>query len=588
MNVDQLRVMREALCWGGSLAIVAVLISAKPLLAHEGHDHGGPKIEILTAVAPRFEAASDDFELVGVVKGKELIIYLDRFRSNEQIPTAKIAATANGEPIAVEPLADKSYSVKTPLLASPGKIDFVFTIVDGDVTDLLAASLEATGPKTTAVGTRTWGETLLENRSTIIAGGVGFMFGVLSILMFRMGKDRKISDTLSPDGVSTDQAKLTPVAVKPVAKIRRAGSALALAIVVAFANPGDGTADEAKVPAKTQLTITADLPQRLPDGSLFVPKETQHLLTIRTVLAGESSAAKTVQLSGQVIADPNGFGRVQSPVDGRIETLEAGLPHVGQRVVKGQTLALVLPIIPTADQNSYAGTIGELDTQILLAEQKLSRISRIPGTIPQKDIDDTRTTLDGLRKRRASVRSSQGEPQPLTAPITGVVSMSAAVPGQLASARDAIFEIVDPARLWVEAIAFDPRLVSDIVDASAVTTTGETFKLKFVGRSLTLRQQGTPVNFSIQAPTESLAIGRPMTVILKTASKRDGMILPQAAVVRGANGVSIIWTHVAAERFKPNVVKLQPLDGERVVVEGGLKANERAVIEGATLLNQIR
>jgi membrane fusion protein, heavy metal efflux system len=578
----------QSTTYGLGFAIVAALISINGLRAHEGHDHGGPKIEITTAVAPRFDAVSDDFELVGVVKGKDLIVYLDRFRTNEQIPAAKITATANGEPVPVEPLDDKSYRIRTPLLASPGKIDFQFTIVDGDLTDLLAGSLEATGPKGASVSTQTWGETFTQNRSAVIAGLAGFMLGVSSILLFRTGRGRTASDAQYTVDVSADQTQQSTVGDKPLAIIRRVVSALALAVAVSLLGPVGVDAQEATAPAKIQLTITADLPQRLSDGSLFVPKETQHLLTIRTVLAGESSAARTAQLSGQVVADPNGFGRVQSPVDGRIEALEVGLPFVGQKVVKGQVLVNVTPVIPTADQNSYAGTIGELDTQILLAEQKLARISRIPGTIPQKDIDDTKTTVDGLRKRRASVRSSQGEPQPLTAPITGVIAMSAAVPGQLASARDVIFEIVDPTRLWLEAIAFDPRIVSDIVEASAVTTTGETFKLNFVGRSLTLRQQGTPVNFSVEAPTETLAIGRPMTVILKTASKRDGMILPQAAVVRGANGVSIIWTHVAAERFKPNIVKLQPLDGERVVIEGGLKPNERAVIEGATLLNQIR
>ncbi len=587
MNARQLRATLRRLGRGLSLALVSSLVSSG-VSAHEGHDHGGPKIEITTAVAPRFDAVSDDFELVGVVKGKDLIVYLDRFRTNEQIPTAKITATANGEAVPVEPLDDKSYRIRTPLLASPGKIDFQFTIIDGDLTDLLAGSLEATGPKAAPASTQTWSETFTQNRSATIVGLAGFMLGVLSILMIRTGRSRAKKDSKLAVDTLADQADLATADVKPLSKIRRVGSALALALVVAVTNPTGGTADEVKAPTKTQLTITADLPQRLPDGSLFVPKETQHLLTIRTVLAGESSAARTAQLSGQVVADPNGFGRVQSPVDGRIEVLAEGLPFVGQKVLKGQVLANVMPVIPTADQNSYAGTIGELDTQILLAEQKLARISRIPGTIPQKDIDDTKTTVDGLRKRRASVRSSQGEPQPLTAPITGVIAMSAAVPGQLASARDVIFEIVDPTRLWVEAIAFDPRIVSDIVEASAVTNTGESFKLNFVGRSLTLRQQGTPVNFSVEAPTETLAIGRPMTVILKTASKRDGMILPQAAVVRGANGVSIIWTHVAAERFKPNVVKLQPLDGERVVIEGGLKSNERAVIEGATLLNQIR
>lgn len=587
MNAQQSRTTLRRLGLGLSLALVSSLVS-KGLLAHEGHDHGGPKIEITTAVAPRFDAVSDDFELVGVVKGKDLIVYLDRFRTNEPIPAAKITATANGEPVPVEPLDDKSYRIRTPLLVSSGKIDFQFTIIDGGLTDLLAGSLEATGPKAASVSTQTWGETFTQNRSATIAGLAGFMLGVLSILLFRTGRGRTSNDAQYKVDLSADRTEQSTVGDKPLAKIRRVVSALALAVAVSLLGPVGVDAQEATAPGKIQLKITADLPQRLSDGSLFVPKETQHLLTIRTVLAGESSAARTVQLSGQVVADPNGFGRVQSPVDGRIEALEAGLPLVGQKVLKGQVLANVMPVIPTADQNSYAGTIGELDTQILLAEQKLARISRIPGTIPQKDIDDTKTTVDGLRKRRASVRSSQGEPQPLTAPISGVVSMSAAVPGQLASARDAIFEIVDPTRLWVEAIAFDPRIVSDIVEASAVTTTGETFKLNFVGRSLTLRQQGTPVNFSVEAPNETLAIGRPMTVILKTASKRDGMILPQAAVVRGANGVSIIWTHVAAERFKPNVVKLQPLDGERVVIEGGLKPNDRAVIEGATLLNQIR
>lgn len=586
MNAGQWHLTKQWIALAASL----VVFVPTTVVAHEGHDHGGPKIEITTAVAPRFEADSDDFELVGVVKGTDLIVTLDRFRTNEQVATADITATANGKPVAVERRPDKTYRITTPLLASPGKIDFLFTIVDGTVSDLLSGSLEATGPINAAKTAATWGEAVSQNRSLLMTGIAGFMLGVLSILLMRAAGKSTSAAPVHPDVAPAAQAVATAVvpATKASANVRRVGALMALIAAFAISVSISADANEAAVPGKIQLTITADLPQRLSDGSLFVPKETQHLLTIRTVPAGESSAAKTVQLTGQVIADPNGFGRVQAPVNGRIEALEPGLPHVGQRVVKGQTLAVILPIIPTEDQNSYAGTIGELDTQILLAEQKLARISRIPGTIPQKDIDDTRTTVDGLRKRRASVRASQGEPQPLTAPITGVISMSTAVPGQLANARDVIFEIVDPAKMWVEAIAFDPRIVSEIVDASAVSTTGETFKLNFVGRSLTLRQQGTPVNFSIEAPSEILAIGRPMTVILKTASKRDGMILPQAAVVRGANGVSIMWTHVTAERFKPNVVKLQPLDGERVVVEGGLKDKDRVVIEGATLLNQIR
>jgi membrane fusion protein, heavy metal efflux system len=166
--------------------------------------------------------------------------------------------------------------------------------------------------------------------------------------------------------------------------------------------------------------------------------------------------------------------------------------------------------------------------------------------------------------------------------------MSTAVPGQLATAREALFEIVDPSRMWVEAIAFDARLVADITAARAVEATGEVLALDYVGRGVSARQQGLPLHFSIKSPPASLVIGKPVNVLLTTKETRQGMILPQSAVVKGQNGLSIVWTHTQAERFKPNVVKVKPIDGQRLLVEGGLAANERVVIEGATLLNQVR
>jgi membrane fusion protein, heavy metal efflux system len=225
---------------------------------------------------------------------------------------------------------------------------------------------------------------------------------------------------------------------------------------------------------------------------------------------------------------------------------------------------------------------------VALAEQKLARLSRIPNAVAQKDIDDTRTELESLKSRRAAVRSAIREPITLTAPVAGLVSLSSAIPGQLASARETIFEIVDPQRLWVEAIAYDVRLVADITAARAFVGAGDSLKLEFIGRGVASRQQGVPLNFHVVAPPASLSIGKPVTVIITTRETRQGLILPQAAVVKGQNGLSIVWTHIQAERFKPNIVKVRPIDGQRLLVEGGLAANERVVIEGATLLNQVR
>ena len=61
-----------------------------PLLAHEGHDHGEKAVAPLVKAASRADATSDQFELVAVVRGLDLEIFLDTFATNEPIEAAVI------------------------------------------------------------------------------------------------------------------------------------------------------------------------------------------------------------------------------------------------------------------------------------------------------------------------------------------------------------------------------------------------------------------------------------------------------------------------------------------------------------------
>ncbi len=555
--------------------------------AHAGHDHG-PAIEVSASVAPRFEAASDDFEALGVLKGPDLVLTLDRFRTNEPIPNAKIDVTINGEVAAVTNSEDGTYKIASPILARPGRAEILLTIQVGTVTDLLAGAIEIPGAVATPVRSAAWWQQLPIKNDNLISALVGLMVGILGVLLFRKRSAAERIDTATDVSNPLDLSQGDRTLQQP--KLRAVAKVLASAVLLSLMTHALGGISEAiaETPAKASITISADLPQRLADGSLFVPKITQRLLSIRTVLAGESTAGSTVELNGQIVADPNGFGRVQATVDGRIDAPKGGLVVVGQKVEQGQVLAILTPIVATADRSSYESASGEIDTRIALGEAKLARLTRIAGVVAQKDIDDTRTELETLKTRRTAVRATVRETVTLTAPISGTVSMSTAVPGQLANAREALFEIVDPSRMWVEAIAYDARLVADITAARAVEATGEVLALDYVGRGVSARQQGLPLHFSIKAPPATLVIGKPVNVLLTTRETRQGMILPQAAVVKGQNGLSIVWTHTQAERFKPNVVKVKPIDGQRLLVEGGLSANERVVIEGATLLNQVR
>jgi hypothetical protein len=109
-----------------------------------------------------------------------------------------------------------------------------------------------------------------------------------------------------------------------------------------------------------------------------------------------------------------------------------------------------------------------------------------------------------------------------------------------------------------------------------------------MGRGLTVRQQAVPVNFRVENPPPDSPIGSSVMVTLRTARQVQGIVLPADAVVRSAEGPPVVFEHATAERFVPRQVRVQPLDGTRVVVTAGLEAGRRVVVQGAGLIAQVR
>jgi cobalt-zinc-cadmium efflux system membrane fusion protein len=88
----------------------------------------------------------------------------------------------------------------------------------------------------------------------------------------------------------------------------------------------------------TPAAMLGDSPRRLPDGKVYVPKPTQRILDVRTVIVKPKTIPKAVVFVGRVIANPNRSGLVQSITGGRVIAPEQGLPRMGQAVAKGDVL----------------------------------------------------------------------------------------------------------------------------------------------------------------------------------------------------------------------------------------------------------
>ncbi len=542
-----------------ALTLLAIL-AAGPVHAHAGHDDAPPLAATATTL-PRAEAHSDLFELVARIEGGAVIIHLDRFATNEPLGNATIEVAEGTETSTAQPQPDGTYRLAAPWIGAPGHHELVFTVAAGDEADLLSASIDIPADDhgaAPATGARARMQAALGDSRVPVVAGLGFLLGAFTILLFQARGRRRAA--------MGGMALLSGVLV--------AG--------VAFAHAGhDG--EEAPPPA-------TDAPRRQPDGSVSMPKDAQRLLAIRTVLAGSNDATRTALVIGQVIADPEAAGRVQTSQPGRVGPGKKGLARLGQRVEKDDVLAIVTPSIGTVERGGVQAQVAELDGAVRLAQARLSRLSALAGSVAGKEIDDARLELDGARRRRAALAPSLARAEVLVAPVTGVVSVVNAQVGAVVDSKDILFEIVDPNRLWVEAVLTDPSLAGQVRGGSAITADGTTIAVTFIGRGMTLRQGAVPLQFRIDAPPPGLSVGSPVTVVAELDGREHGIALPRAAVVRQANGTAAVWEHVSAERFVARSVRVRPLDAGRVLVLGGLAADPppRIVVQGAELLGQVR
>ena len=552
-------------------AQLAILIAALAVVlttffgyawAGEGHDHGDAPAAATGIAAPRLTSHSDLFELVGMVEGNEMKIYLDRFATNEPVTDAKIEVEIGNIKGIAEAQADGSYIFKNDVFTKPGDLSVSFTVIAGKEADLLAGDLKIDGPIDDHAhdeAAKPW------LRWAAYAGGALLLAAIVFVAMRR----RRRAATFASN-----------------AAFLLAACTLIVSTTASFeviAGPGHDHGEES-VPA-----ASGNAPKRQADGGVFLPKLSQRQLGIRTVAVEEASLPKAVELTGRVVADANAGGKVQPTQAGRIEAGPRGLPTLGQAVRKGEVLAVVRASTSAIERANQQSQSTELKSNLELAKKRLARLEQLEGTVPAKDIEAAKSDVSSLQQRSEAIGASLVALEALVAPVSGVIASSHVVAGQVVDAREVLFEIVDPSRLSVEASAFDAALVGNIASASIASTQGNV-ALQFAGAGRTLREGAIPLLFRTKPGkgTLHLAVNQPVKVILQTKEVVKGFAVPTSAVVKNTSNQDMVWVHTGAETFVPRTVRVVPLSGSMMSVTNGLEAGDRVVSQGAPLVNQVR
>lgn len=173
----------NALYKGLCVALVSALMLIAPSAwADAGHDHGESAPTASGPAAPRFSAVSDDFELVGVLEGHQLKLYLDDAPTNRPVEGATLELQANGSALPVTALGAGEFVADWDNAPESGEVAFTALITAGAHSDLLVAELDIHHEEEQAAAHAEGFGPLITGLLPWVLGGLGLLLGLMGFI----------------------------------------------------------------------------------------------------------------------------------------------------------------------------------------------------------------------------------------------------------------------------------------------------------------------------------------------------------------------------------------------------------------------
>lgn len=173
-----------------TLALIAAWLVFAPLSvhAHGDEDHGAAPPAVSQTLAPRAIASSGAFEAVAVLEGRQLLLYLDRFASNEPVAGAKVEIEGAGLQGVAAETSPGVYAMDAASI-TPARHALTIFIDAGDSADLLSVTLDVAPPPADAVHAKGW-QAWFQWLAWLGAGVLGIL-GLVALLPILRRKQAK-------------------------------------------------------------------------------------------------------------------------------------------------------------------------------------------------------------------------------------------------------------------------------------------------------------------------------------------------------------------------------------------------------------
>lgn len=314
----------------------------------------------------------------------------------------------------------------------------------------------------------------------------------------------------------------------------------------------------------------------------LVEKETQFLLDIRTVVAGETEFNKGSRLYGTVIPSPEGHAEVIAPQTSKIISIKV---KPGDSVQLGQVLAVVERIMEAGNDISFQAEKNRLDAEYEAAKKEYERKKSLQDIASARELEEATSRYE-IAKSNRDLFQSGSRNLTLTAPISGIVAPFVLSDRSSVNGGQTLFVINQLSKVFVEAQAYE-RDIEAIESAKRFHVqcmedfhTNTDVKLVSLVQEFNASNQSQRVLFEVNNSDGKLKLGEFVNVWTLSEGGLDMLALPEESVTE-IEGRPVVFVKNSAERYELRYISTGDRNGNQIVVKDGIKEGERVVSLGS-------
>ena len=322
---------------------------------------------------------------------------------------------------------------------------------------------------------------------------------------------------------------------------------------------------------------------------------------IATKPAEKRRLAATLEINGQIIADPDHIALLGARVPGRILKV---LVREGDSVKAGQTIAVITSTELAKRRAEYAATSAKAVSARKNAERLRSLVKdrlgseqdAVAAEAEATAIEAERDAVAQAIKGMGAALRAGGDPSLLSvvSPLAGQVVQRDAVPGQLVEPSHTIATVADLSKIWFQAQLFE-KDVAQVRENGKAEVRLNSYPDRVFGA--TVARVSSQVDPQTRTLTARLALDRPdpqirlglfgiARVSLARAADEEHLVVPLSAVT-DLGDQKVVFVRQSDGDFEVHEVRLGTSASGDVSVLAGLSVGEQVAISGVHTLKSV-